>query len=277
MRIRQPAVAGSFYPADPHRLTAMVKQCLDDEKERIDYTLASKEIIGGVVPHAGFMYSGVVAVHFYEIVYQCGHTFDTVIILNPNHTGYGMGEVIVDCNKYWETPLGKVQVDVDFVRELHLPADDRTHELEHSGEVQIPFLQIFLQEGFQILPIALNHQSAEVSLRVARAIFEANKKLGKKILLVASSDFSHYVSPQVGNKMDELVLESIMKLDVQGIDRVVKQHHISVCGYGPIMTLVEYARLVSSTPYAKILRRGHSGEHSPSETVVDYVSILFSH
>lgn len=275
MKIRQPAVAGIFYPSQAKGVRALAQQCLDREKDKIDYSLAQKRIIGGIVPHAGYIYSGYQAVHFYQIIKLCPHTFDTVIVLCPNHCGYGKGDVNVDDNQYWQTPLGRVEVDTDFVRELNIPLYGVAHEREHSAEVQIPFLQIFLEKSFQIVPIVFNCQSFQVAHSVAQDIYKANSKLKRELLLVASSDFSHYVSPQKGEQMDNLVLHNILNLDSRGVDTVVRQHHLSVCGYGPIMALMEYSLLVSDECRVEVLQKGHSGQISYSDSVVDYISILF--
>lgn len=274
MKIRPPAVAGSFYPSTINGLTDLVQQFLFKEKDKIDYPLAKKKIIGGVVPHAGYVYSGCEAVHFYEIVSCTKQIYDTVIIMTPNHTGIGQYDVGVAGCEFWETPLGKVAVDTDFIEQMQLPVDSIVHKYEHAGEVQIPFLQIFLGEEFQIVPIAFNQQRVDVARKVAMAIVRANNVLEKSLLLVASSDFSHYLAPHIGKKRDELVLQAISSLNAEMIYQKVTSNRISVCGYGPIMTLVEYARLVSDSPKVNILRRGHSGEISPSDSVVDYISIL---
>ena len=116
------------------------------------------------------------------------------------------------------------------------------------------------------------HQNAKI---LAAAIHKAQKLLNRKIQLIASSDFSHYVDPSEGKQLDKLVVDEIMKLNTTGIQNAVVKNSISVCGYGPIMTLMEYAKLITPKPIPKILKQGHSGEVIPSSEVVDYISILF--
>lgn len=278
MKTRKPAVAGQFYPDDKNELIEMLSSIYAKEKSRIDTGLSEKKIIGGVVPHAGYIYSGYEAIHFFEIIKNSKQKFDTIFIINPDHSGYG-AEIALDDNDYWETPLGKVELDKDFLNALNLPVSGVAHKYEHSGEVMLPFLQYTLDYTYKIVPVTISKQNYENAKKVANAIYDANNPdisgLNKKILLIASSDFSHYVEPKIGEKLDNFVLEEILSLNSPGIHKTVTEKNISVCGYGPIMALVEYAKLISPDSKAKILRKGHSGEVMPSNEVVDYVSILF--
>ncbi len=274
MKTRKPAVAGQFYPDDKNELIDLLNSIYEKEKSRIDTDLSEKKIIGGVVPHAGYIYSGYEAIHFFEIIKNSKQKYDTIFIINPNHSGYG-AEIALDDNDYWETPLGKVELDKDFLNACNLPVSGVAHKYEHSGEVMLPFLQYTLDYTYKIVPVTISKQNYENAKKVANAIYDANKILNKKILLIASSDFSHYVEPKIGEKLDNFVLEEILSLNSPGIYKAIVEKNISVCGYGPIMALVEYTRLISPDSEAKILRKGHSGEIMPSDEVVDYVSILF--
>jgi AmmeMemoRadiSam system protein B len=147
---------------------------------------------------------------------------------------------------------------------------------EHSSEVMLPMLQYFFDYSFQIVPITLSNQSFKNAKSLAFKIKETAQKLNRKILLIASSDFSHFLSPEKGKEMDDIVLRNILLLDSAEIEKVVRNKNISVCGYGPIMTLIEYSKLLSDKPKAEILKRGHSGEIIPSSEVVDYISILLT-
>ena len=139
----------------------------------------------------------------------------------------------------------------------------------------IPLMQHFLDYEFQIAPVTLTLQNHKNARKLAKAIYETNKKLNKKILIIASSVFSHFETSKVGREKDQLVLDKIENLDAPGVEQAVQEHHISVCGFGPIMTLIEYAGLVSKNPHPQILKRGSSGDIIPSNEVVDYVSVLF--
>lgn len=274
LKIRKPAVAGRFYPGTKSELKEQINSFYLAEKDQIDISYAKKNIIGGVVPHAGYMFSGYEAVHFFEIIKQTKKSVDTIFILNPNHSG--MGEpVALDTNHFWETPLGNIEIDLDFKSKLDIPKSEQAHKYEHSAEVMLPFLQHFLDQPFKILPISITNQNYEISKQLANSIYEANQDLKKNILLIASSDFSHYVSPEEGARKDMLVLNEILDFNAEKVYEVVRKNHISVCGFGPIMALMEYAKRVSESPKVKILRKGHSGEVIPSDEVVDYVTILF--
>ena len=140
----------------------------------------------------------------------------------------------------------------------------------------IPFLQYFLDYDFKIAPITLSNQTYKNAKNLASKINKVDQKLSRKILVISSSDFSHFLSPDKGKEMDEYVLRNILLLESEEIEKVVRDKNISVCGYGTIMTLIEYAKLLSDKPKAHILKRGHSGEIIPSSEVVDYVSILLT-
>jgi AmmeMemoRadiSam system protein B len=273
MKIRQPAVAGTFYPGNRAAIHKLLDQVLAKENPDIDRSLSLKKIIGAVVPHAGYMYSAYQAIHFFEILKNSAQRFDTFFIINPNHTGYG-ANIALDENDIWETPLGMTEVDKEFYRYLNFSESSMAHKFEHSGEVMLPLLQQFISYPFKIVPIIMSRQDTQNAKIIATTIHNANKVLKKKICIIASSDFSHFVEPDEGKKLDRFVLDAVLKLDSESIYHEVKNKHITVCGYGPIMTLIEYSRLVTENPVAKILKIGNSGEVIPSDEVVDYVSVL---
>jgi AmmeMemoRadiSam system protein B len=274
MNVRTPKVAGAFYPGTQKEITRLVGQILDTETERIDYSLARKEIIGCVVPHAGYVYSGYEAIHFFEIIKRSPTQYDTFIILNPNHTGYGE-YIEVDSNDSWDTPLGNVPIDTEFARQLDLPRSDRAQMQEHSAEVMLPLLQQAISYPFRIVPISMLRQNPVTAMEVAEKIRDANKLLKRKLMIIASSDFSHFESPVDGKRKDDMVLKQIANQDSEKLYDTVIQNRISVCGYGPIMTLIEYGKLVAGEPSSTILARGDSGKTRPSSSVVDYITILF--
>jgi len=275
MKIRKPAVAGRFYPASKESIIEQIETIQTKELPAININLKDNLIIGGVVPHAGYMFSAFQAVHFFEIVKQSKNKFDTIVIVNPNHTGMGH-EMAFDSNDVWETPLGNVNLDVEFGKKMGIAISEIEQKREHACEVMIPFLQYFLDYDFKIAPITLSHQTYKNAKLLAGKIHKTAQKLKRKILIIASSDFSHFLAPEKGNQMDEHVLKNIFLLDSAEIEKEVISKNISVCGYGPIMTLIEYAKIVSEKPSVDLLKKGHSGEIIPSSEVVDYISILFS-
>lgn len=275
LKVRKPAVAGKFYPGTANELSDQIKKIHAEEIPKINRELAKRKIIGSVVPHAGYMFSGYEAIHFFDLVQQSGVKFETIIIVNPNHTG--MGEpVALDSNDVWESPLGTVELDRKFMENLGIPESAMAHQYEHSAEVMIPLLQFFLDYPFKIVPISMASQTFETARDLADKIFSVNLLLNKRILIIASSDFSHYVHPEEGKRKDDLVIDDIIKLNSAQVYQTVQDNYISVCGYGPIMTLMEYSKRLAEEPVAEVIRRGNSGDIIPSAEVVDYITILFS-
>lgn len=275
MKTREPAVAGTFYPASASELTEMLDNLLQIEKAKIKEELSKKKILGGIIPHAGYKYSGYESVQFFEILHQDFKVFfDTVFILNPNHHGLGP-EIAIDDNDYWKTPLGEVQVDSEMRDALAFPLSADAHKFEHSGEVILPFLQKFLDYNFKIIPISYLRQDPEQSIEIADRIIEVNKIMNKKILILASSDFSHYIDPFIGEKKDKKIIEKILDLDVEGVYSEIKKTNATVCGCGPIMTLMHYTIRIADNPQVKLLSFGNSAKSFESSEVVDYASLLF--
>lgn len=270
--IRKASAAGRFYPADEKSLRDFFEKLHYEGKSTLGQ-LGNEEILGGIVPHAGYLYSGKTALHFFESLSQNSIVFDTAIILSPNHTGWGP-ELALDGHEAWETPLGLVDIDQDFYPLLKIEPSSEAHQIEHSAEVVVPMLQYFFKIGFKILPISMWDQSPATARSLAMQLVTANKKLGKKIIVIASSDFSHYVTPEFGLEQDDLALESIARMDINGLARVIHQDDISICGYGPIMTLMAMAKLLFEKPAFKIIDRSHSGQSVDSKEVVHYVSAV---
>lgn len=273
MDIRKNYVEGYFYPDNTKELERLLKSI--KEKEVIDYTYAEKELIGGIVPHAGYMYSLPEAIHFFEILKNSKQTFDTIVIINPNHTGFGQS-ISLSSYKYWDTIYGKVAVDKEFQSLLNFPEDDSAHTKEHSGEVMLPLLKHYLNYDFKIVPICFKHQNYQNAKIIAQKLCEAVILSEKKILIIASSDFSHYIQADLGKTLDTLALDEISNFESQNLEKLVYEKDLSICGYGPIMVLMEYAKLRYQNPKNKILKRGNSGEITKDyEKVVDYNTVLF--
>jgi len=274
MKIRKAAFSGKFYPNNAKDLKNLIEKILIKEKNNIALKYASENFIGGIVPHAGYVYSAYQAVHFFKIAQEAGRKFQTIIILNPNHTGYG-ADISLDENDAWNSPLGDLMIDSEFYALLPFDKSEISHKYEHSGEVMLPLLQYFLGSEIQIVPITIMKQSYENSKKIAQAIFQANAQLKKEILIIASSDFTHFESPEKRKTLDDYVINNIFQFNTQGVYSEVKSRNISVCGYGPIMTLMEYAKMVFNIPQCVMLKRGHSGEVHQSSEVVNYISMLF--
>jgi hypothetical protein len=272
--IRKPAFAGTFYPANRNELLEMLEYLDKNEGEKVDKSISAHSIIGGIVPHAGYIYSGRHAVHYFKLLQNSRQHVDTIVILNPNHNGFGPA-IALDGHSFWETPLGKAQVDREFCDLLDIHISSYSHEHEHSGEVMIPFIQFYLSQLVRIVPISILDQSYTVAKELAKKLKGAISKSAKKVQIIASSDFSHFLSAKDGQRLDAMVIQKILKLDSKGVSKTVKENKISVCGISPIMALVEYCKINSEKTLVKVLSKGHSGEVSPSMRVVDYVSMVF--
>lgn len=266
--------AGKFYPNSKFEIEKLLDRILISEKNRIATKLATKNIIGAIVPHAGYIYSAYQAVHVYEIIKRSTSKFDTFVIINPNHTGQGSNDINISKALHWETPMGSIPVDMEFAKAMEIEFNDNAHLKEHSGEVQLPLLSHFIPYNFKIVMVTMNRQTPETAIQLAKSIQKAVDNTKRKIFLLASSDFSHFERPNVGFEKDQLIINEILNLNSIEIFKKVKKHSISACGYGPIMSLIEYAKQTTGTPKIELLRRGHSGEIHPSKQVVNYVSFL---
>lgn len=271
---RPPAVAGKFYPLNQRDL----QNILDALKIRAmyEYSLPVNEgnLIGGVVPHAGYVYSGYQAACFFELLSRERTRYDTFVIIHPNHR-YDTPPLCLDSHAFWQTPLGWLESDTELGSLLGLQTDERSHAQEHSGEVVLPFLQHFIRYHFKILVISMNKQSHGNALLLARKLADAAAECSRRICIIASSDFSHFVSPEAGKRKDDKVLAEIMAMNPKGVEAVVKHEKVSVCGFGPVMCLMEYAKLLKPAATPVLIARGHSGEVVPSDEVVHYISIGF--
>jgi len=267
--IRQPAVAGRFYPANAQRLRAEVETYTaapDDE------ALPKIPALGCVVPHAGYMYSGYVA----GAVYRRLELPQRVVILCPNHTGTGEPLAIASQGA-WHTPLGDAPVDEELAAELKqrmplLSEDDEAHRSEHALEVQLPFLQV-LAPGFQFVPIAVGTGNLEVLSALGIAIGNALALQHERILVIASSDMNHYESDSVTRVKDRRAIEQLLALDPRGLYAVVREGNISMCGYGPAVVMLTAARKLGATQ-AELIRYATSGDVSgDKDMVVGYAGI----
>ena len=280
--IRQPAVAGAFYPDNPEILKKLIESCfLDDAGVGFMPELNSFEgedyLINVMVPHAGYQYSGAIASHGYCEIVKNGFP-EVFIILSPNHTGLG-SEISVFNEGEWITPLGNVEVDGEFADEIISFSDIATsdflaHIREHSIEVQLPFLQYFSND-FKIVPITMGSQSFSASSDLAQAIYDAGNKLGKSYCVIASTDLSHFNNQEKANKVDGFVLEDIGEMNEFKLFEEVIQYNITMCGYGPVITTISLSKRLGKTN-CEILGYRTSGDVTGDfSSVVGYASGIF--
>ena len=264
--IRQPAVAGRFYPRDPDDLRADVQAYISPPQETVS-------ALGCVVPHAGYIYSGHVAGAVYarlEVPRRC-------ILMCPNHTGMGHPLAIMSAGA-WSTPLGQVPIDSALAADLKqrfplLGEDTEAHRAEHAAEVQLPFLQV-KNPDCTFVPIALGTGRYEVLQAFGMVIADAIQAQREPVLLIASSDMNHYENDAVTRIKDQKAIERILVMDAQGLFDVVMNEDISMCGFGPTVVMLTAARRLGATG-TELVRYATSGDISGDrERVVGYAGIL---
>lgn len=227
-----------------------------------------RQILGAVVPHAGYMYSGPVALHAYAALAEDGFP-ETFVIIGPNH--HALGAPVAVSTEKFQTPLGAVEIDLDIVKRLDgiIVDDPLAHRYEHSIEVQIPFIQFFSEEA-KIVPIVMAAQDFETAKEVAEELRAAIE--GKDVVILASSDFSHYIPAPEAKRQDDAVIQRILSLDAEGVYDTVVRKDVSMCGYGPVMVTI----LASGANRAELLRYGTSGDVAPMRDVVGYASLILT-
>jgi len=272
-KVRRPTQAGAFYEATQESLRRQIANCFTSKlgpgKLPEVNVAGPRDVIGLVCPHAGYMYSGPVAAHAYARLAADGKP-DTVIIFGPNHTGYGSGVAIMN-EGLWRTPLGDVDVDTETAKRIVkeskiLDVDDTAHNLEHSIEVQIPFLQYLYGSTFKFVPICFLMQDISTAKDVGQAAARAVK--GKNAVIVASSDMTHYEPQERAEKKDREVLQAVEAMDEERFSRTVDFHRVTACGTGPIMALMVAAKELGAKE-AKLLCYKTSGD-----VIGDYSSVV---
>jgi AmmeMemoRadiSam system protein B len=265
---RPPAVAGSFYEADPRRLRAQVEECLAQNQ----FPATKESFVGGVVPHAGLMYSGHVAAAFYGAV----RIPRRLILLGPNHTGLG-ADVAINLEGSWRTPLGSVLIDSELAQELaresHLFQEDQlAHAREHSLEVQLPFLQLVAKE-FTIVPVCIRRPRFEVCEEVGQAVARVVGK-HRDVGVLSSTDLNHYENQTVTLQKDQKAIDAMLSLEPRRLWDTVRDHGISMCGILPTTaTLVATKQLGAAS--ASLLKHATSGDiNGDYNAVVGYASAL---
>ncbi|MCQ9207908.1 MAG: AmmeMemoRadiSam system protein B [Omnitrophica bacterium] len=264
--IRKAQAAGQFYPASASGLDKQIKQLIEENAERED-------ALGLLSPHAGYIYSGKVAACCFSRI----KLTKTVVILGPNHTSLGAPFSIVSSGR-WQTPLGNVEINSSLAKEIlkaskYLQEDSQAHTYEHSIEVQLPFLQHFLAE-VKIVPIVVSIADFKTFDQIGKAIAEGIKKLGEKILVIASSDMTHYEPQQKAKANDNLAIEAILQLDGRELLERIRRFNITMCGYGPVISMLSAVKALGAKG-ARLLKYETSGKTSGDySSVVGYAGIV---
>jgi AmmeMemoRadiSam system protein B len=262
--MRAPAVSGQFYPRSKNDLQREISRCFES------VPMGERPVLGAVVPHAGYIYSGNTAAYVYSVLPGA----DTFVLLGPNHTGYG-SPVSVSSEK-WSTPMGDVNTDLEFIKALPkriIDTDESAHKYEHSIEVQLPFLQHRFSD-FNIVPICMGMQDEETAIEVGMELAEAVRKMNRKIVIIASSDFSHYKRDKVAREDDAYFISSILGMDIPGFYRKLYERNATVCGYGPISAMLAASKALGAKK-ASLLKYSTSGDTTGDlAAVVGYAGII---
>jgi MEMO1 family protein len=269
---RPPAVAGTFYDATGAELAKQLERCFLDARGPgelpVRHRAAARTLRAGVVPHAGYDFSGAIAAHLYARV-AAQRPPETVLILGVDHQGLGAGPVLSD--RAWVTPLGPMEVDHDLVNALRrgpVRVDEEAQAEEHSIEVQLPFLEYVLPHP-HFVALQVRFDRIDRLVEIGRVVAEAIR--GRDVLLLASTDFSHYVPARIAERLDRLAIDAILQRDARTLYDTVERNDISMCGIAP--TTVMLAALADEPLEARLLRWGHSGEAQPMREVVGYAAI----
>ncbi|HLX11472.1 MAG TPA: AmmeMemoRadiSam system protein B [Bacteroidota bacterium] len=269
--VRMPAVAGSFYPSQPVELSTLVRKLLD----QLPIPPQSGTIIGLISPHAGYQYSGATAAHGFRCVE--GQTFDTVVVVSPSHREYFRG-ISVYPGRAYATPLGEMEIDSDLREALvtgdkKITASAKGHVSEHALEVQLPFIQSTLGAA-KLLPIVMGDQRAEYCERLGNKLGEILS--GKRTLLIASTDLSHYHDYASANVLDGVFVADLLSFDPHTLLNHLDAKRTEACGGGPTAAVLIAAKALGADT-VHLLHHCNSGdvtgEHSQ---VVGYLSATIS-
>jgi len=263
---RQPAVAGQFYPGNERQLRADLARLIPEHAEK-------KRVKGIISPHAGYVYSGSIAGNVYSQI----EIPATVLIIGPNHHGAGAAAALYPDGK-WLTPLGSLSINsrLNALLLRHVPylqSDSIAHQREHSLEVQVPFLQ-YLRPDVSTSAICLGNGDYPALQQIAAGIAAAICEYGEDVLIVASSDMTHYESAEEAKRKDELALERVVAFDSKGLLDVCRSRRITMCGVIPSVVMMEAVRGLGATK-AELIAYSNSGDVTgDNRQVVGYAAVV---
>ncbi|MEA2063013.1 MAG: AmmeMemoRadiSam system protein B [Gemmatimonadota bacterium] len=271
--VRSPAVAGQFYPANPQLLREEVISYLD----KVEIDRSERDILALIAPHAGYTYSGPVAACAYCQVR--GKSYETVVVISPSHrVPFGFSSVF--SGKGYETPLGEVPVDREVVQALgalsnpdvRLGEHGHLDSMEHSLEVQLPFLQVVLDQ-FMLVPVVMGAQNASSSAALGQAL--AGVLEDRRALIVASSDLSHFHDRKLAQGLDERIVECIDEFDPQRLLQEVSSRNCEACGSGPMAAAMIAARQLGAEAGENLCYATSGDVSGDFSQVVGYTAGIF--
>lgn len=268
--LREPAVAGKFYPLSARELEKQIGAMADKDA-------AKSDAIAAILPHAGYIYSGRVA----ALTVSRLKIKESIILLGPNHTGLG-ADFSIASKQSWKTPLGEIRIDSKLAGEIlsrsrYIREDELAHREEHSLEVELPLLQYF-KKDFRIVPITMLSEEIgvlkNIGLEIARAVKAGGAE--KSTLIIASSDMTHYEPQAQAEEKDKQAIEAILGLDEDRLAEVVIRRNISMCGVAPVITMLSAARALGAKS-AELVKYQTSGEVTGDKgSVVGYAGLIIS-
>jgi len=269
-KVRQSVVDGRFYPASANAIKKQIASFIGKDTKKEDVSAC-------MLPHAGYVYSGRVAAETISNI----EIKDKVILLGPNHTGNGSAYSIM-AEGVWQTPLGRLNIDKSLSRALldgcaYLRDDPSAHLDEHSIEVELPILQYF-KNSFEIVPIAFMSDDLTALKKIGFEIAQVikNKFNLKDILLVASSDMTHYEPQEQAIIKDNYAIQAILEFDPDRLMEEIKRHNITMCGYAPVIVMLSVLNTLG-TKEARLIKYQTSGDVTGDKTsVVGYAGIIFN-
>ena len=265
--IRNPSVAGYFYPASASEIRAMMAGFVDKNAPKED-------VVGLLAPHAGYQYSGAVTGATLSRV----RFKDTFIIMGPTHSGMGK-PFSVWTEGSWRTPLGEVKVDEELAGKMvtvsqYLESDTVAHREEHAVEVQIPFLQ-YIKPDVKIVPVILAGDSPSVYKEIGHDIARAIRETKRETVIMASGDMTHYEPHQVAKEKDMKAVEAMLALDEDELTRRYRKFNITMCAYGPVVCLIAAAKELGAKS-AELVKYQTSGDATGDKSaVVGYAGVIF--
>jgi AmmeMemoRadiSam system protein B len=269
-KTREAVVAGQFYPASAEKLKAQIGSF-------VDKNIAKSPALACILPHAGYIYSGVVAAETVSRI----ELKEKVLLLGPNHTGEGEPFSIMT-EGTWQTPLGDIQVDEPLAKKIlknsqTLVEDSLAHINEHSLEVELPILQYF-KSDFTIVPMAFLSDDLKRLKIVGREIAEAVKDefLAGSIMLLASSDMTHYEPKNRAEEKDRLAIAAILELDEEKLMDVIRKFRITMCGYAPVIAMLSAAKALGARKAELVKYQTSAEETKDTKSVVGYAGIIIN-
>lgn len=267
INLRKPAVAGQFYPLSAKELSTQINSLIDRHARKYN-------TVACVLPHAGYIYSGEVA----GKTLSCVDIREKIILLGPNHTGYGVPFSIMT-KGIWQTPLGEIKIDGGLAEKIlegcrYLKDDYQAHTYEHSLEVELPLLQS-LKGSFEIVPIIFASDDLFILKEIGKSIAKTinSLKIKDSVTIIASSDMTHYESQDEAQRKDRQAIKAIVELNENGLMQKIKELNISMCGYAPVIAMLAAAKMLGAKE-ARLIKYQTSGDVTGDKnSVVGYAGI----